>query len=110
MMLQGIYENNLKGSHIDIYSGYAKFVSPNAVQVGDQVLEGRNILIATGGHPLVPQIPGAELGITSDGFFELETQPKKVAIVGAGYIAVEMAGIFNALGSEVCSTNTEPFE
>jgi glutathione reductase (NADPH) len=57
-------------------------------------------MIATGGYPTIPDTPGKELGITSDGFFELEKQPRKVAIVGAGYIAVELAGIFNALGSD----------
>lgn len=58
------------------------------------------MLIATGGHPNIPKIPGAELGITSDGFFDLETRPAKVGVVGAGYIAVEMAGMFHHLGSE----------
>jgi glutathione reductase (NADPH) len=63
-------------------------------------IKAKKILVAVGGHPNVPHIPGAELGITSDGFFELEKQPKKVAVVGAGYIAVEMAGMFHALGTE----------
>ena len=62
--------------------------------------KAKNILIAVGGKPNIPDIPGAELGITSDGFFDLETQPKKVAVVGAGYIAIEMAGMFHALGTE----------
>lgn len=60
-----------------------------------------HITIATGGRPVIPDLPGAELGITSDGFFELETQPRRVAIVGSGYIAVELAGLFHALGSHV---------
>jgi glutathione reductase (NADPH) len=58
------------------------------------------IVIATGGYPVVPQIPGAELGITSDGFFQLPERPKRVALVGSGYVAVELAGVFSALGSE----------
>jgi len=91
----------LKGSKVDTFRGVASFVDSNTVQVGDQILHGKNILIATGGRPTLPQIPGVELGITSDGFFDLEQQPKKVAVVGAGYIAVELAGIFNALGSKV---------
>lgn len=67
-----------------------------------ETIRAKKILVATGGHPTPPpaSIPGAEYGINSDGFFELETLPKKVAIVGAGYIAVEFAGIFNALGTE----------
>ena len=60
-----------------------------------------HVVIATGGRPIVPPLPGAELGITSDGFFELTEQPRKVAIVGAGYIGVELAGVMRALGSEV---------
>lgn len=67
----------------------------------EQKIKAKKVLIAVGGHPTIPKsIPGSELGITSDGFFELKQQPKKVALVGAGYIAVEMAGMFHHLGSE----------
>lgn len=69
--------------------------------VNDVQYQAGHILIATGGYPIVPNLPGAELGITSDGFFELEEQPRRVAIVGAGYIATEFAGMLNQLGSEV---------
>jgi len=66
-----------------------------------ETVRAKNILLATGGYPTIPKdIPGAEYGIDSDGFFDLEKRPKKVALVGAGYIAVELAGMFNALGSE----------
>lgn len=65
-----------------------------------ETVRAGKILLATGGHPNIPPYPGAELGITSDGFFDLEKQPKRVALVGAGYIAVEMAGMFHHLGSE----------
>lgn len=65
-----------------------------------ETIRAKKILLATGGHPNIPNIPGAELGITSDGFFDLEKRPNKVALVGAGYIAVEMAGMFHHLGSE----------
>ena len=58
-------------------------------------------MIATGGQPTYPPVPGAELGITSDGFFELERLPRRVAVVGSGYVAVELAGVLRALGSEV---------
>lgn len=66
---------------------------------GGRELTGRHVIIATGGRPLFPAIPGARLGITSDGFFDLEGRPERVAIVGSGYIAIEFAGIFAALGS-----------
>jgi glutathione reductase (NADPH) len=69
--------------------------------VDGQQYTADHIVIATGGRPIVPPVPGAELGITSDGFFELTEQPRKVAIIGAGYIGVELAGVLRALGSEV---------
>ena len=59
------------------------------------------MVIATGGRPSVPDIPGAEHGITSDGFFELEERPQTVLVAGSGYVAVELAGVFNGLGSDV---------
>ena len=71
------------------------------VAVGQDVYSADHILIAVGGYPAWPSIPGAEHGISSDGFFELEALPKKAVVVGAGYIAVEMAGILKSLGSEV---------
>jgi glutathione reductase (NADPH) len=103
--LNGIYERNLGNDKVEYLHGTASFTSPNEVSVAlddgtTQSIKAKKILIATGGYPTIPNIPGAELGITSDGFFELETQPKKVAVVGAGYIAVELAGMFNALGTE----------
>jgi glutathione reductase (NADPH) len=105
--LNGIYERNLDKDKCDYLSGTASLVEPGKVSVkfldgsGTQTFSAKHICIAVGGHPNVPyNIPGHEFGITSDGFFELEKQPKRVAIVGAGYIAIEFAGIFNALGSE----------
>jgi glutathione reductase (NADPH) len=77
-------------------------VDARTVQVGDRRYTADHIVIATGGDPVVPDIPGAELGVTSDGFFELQQQPKHVAVIGAGYIAVELAGVLNSLGSDVC--------
>jgi glutathione reductase (NADPH) len=99
--LNGIYLNNLSKDGIEIINGTASFVDKNTIKVGDQTYQGTNILIAVGSKAWIPTIPGAQLGMTSDGFFELEYLPKKVAIAGAGYIAIELAGIFNALGSEV---------
>ncbi len=106
LKLNGIYQNNLRNDKAEYVHGNAIFLGNNEVEVtlddgSKEIVKGKHIVIATGGHPTVPtNIPGAELGITSDGFFELERQPKKVAIIGAGYIAVEFAGIFNALGTE----------
>jgi glutathione reductase (NADPH) len=102
--VQGInewYVTYLADSNIDLIRGNASFVDAHHIQVGDDVFEADRIVIATGGRPTVPDLPGAELGITSDGFFALQQQPKRVAVVGSGYIAVEIAGLLNTLGSEV---------
>ena len=88
-------------SGINRISGRARFISHNTVDVNDQSYTADHIVIATGGRPIVPQVPGAELGITSDGFFALEQQPKKAAVIGGGYIGVELSGVLQALGSEV---------
>jgi glutathione reductase (NADPH) len=99
--LNGIYASNLARKGIDWLRGSARFLGPHTVAVGEQRLEAPHVTIATGGRPALPDIPGAELGITSDGFFALPTRPARVAIVGSGYIAVELAGAFAGLGSEV---------
>jgi len=102
--IQGIndwYGNYLTDSNIDWLKGQAKFVDAHTLEVDGQQYTADHIVIAPGGQPVVPDIPGAEHGITSDGFFALTEQPKRVAIVGAGYIAVELAGLLNALGSDV---------
>lgn len=104
--LNGIYERNLNNDKVEFLHGLATFQDPHTVRVtlddkSEVDIKAKKILVAVGGHPNIPQgIQGAELGITSDGFFELRKQPKKVAVVGAGYIAIEMAGMFNALGTE----------
>lgn len=98
--LNGIYERNIGNAKIDLVEGVAMLVAKDTVQVDDKKFQGKNILVAVGGVPAMPPIPGIEHAIDSDGFFKLETQPKKVAVVGAGYIAVEIAGIFNTLKSE----------
>jgi len=100
--LNGIYERNVGNSKVDYIEGKAKFVGENQVQVdGGDIYSADKILVAVGGHPVMPEVPGAEHGISSDGFFDLEDLPKKVVVVGAGYIAVEMAGILKSLGSDV---------
>ena len=98
--LNGIYQRNLDNSKVEIIRGAARFVGEKRVEVGGSVYTADHILIAVGGRPLLPNIPGADLGITSDGFFELESRPGSVVVVGAGYIAVEMAQIFAGLGSD----------
>ena len=99
--LNGHYERNLLKNGVEIIRGNARFVGPNTVKVGADTFTAEHIVIAVGGRPVVPEVPGAGFGITSDGFFELQRQPKHVAVVGAGYIAVELAGLLRALGSEV---------
>ena len=84
---------------VEVHRGRARFVDARTIEVNGERLSADHIVIATGGRPSVPDIPGAELGITSDGFFELKSQPRRVAVVGAGYIAVELAGVLAALGS-----------
>ncbi|THV07833.1 glutathione reductase [Dendrothele bispora CBS 962.96] len=107
--LNGIYHSNWDKDGVELHQGWGKLTSANSVEVTlpdgktKYTLNADNICIATGGYPTIPSeedIPGANLGITSDGFFELEEQPRRVAVVGAGYIAVELAGVFNALGTE----------
>jgi glutathione reductase (NADPH) len=103
--LNGIYETNLKKSNVDVYRGRARFVDAHTVVVptetGEIELRAPHVTIAVGGRPWVPQLPGAELGITSDGFFELAERPRRVAILGSGYVAVELGGAFAALGAQV---------
>jgi glutathione reductase (NADPH) len=103
--LNGIYENNLNKDEIEHFRGRAKFVAKDEVEValhdgGVQRIKAKHILIATGGRPVLPDIPGKELCISSDGFFDLEKQPKSIATSGAGYIGVEMTGMLHALGTK----------
>ncbi len=94
------YDNVLGKNLVDVIRGFARFVDTHTVEVNGEIITADHILIATGGRPGHPSVPGAEYGIDSDGFFELDALPKRTAVVGAGYIAVELAGVVNALGSE----------
>ncbi|MFE8151563.1 glutathione-disulfide reductase [Brenneria goodwinii] len=94
------YNNVLGKNKVDVIHGFARFVDTHTVEVNGEKITADHILIATGGRPVRPDVPGAEYGIDSDGFFELNALPKRTAIVGAGYIAVEIAGVVNALGSQ----------
>lgn len=98
--IHGSYERGFDNNGVERVYEYARFVDPHTVEVAGERYTAPNILIATGGHALYPNIPGSEYGITSDGFFELDEVPKRTAVIGAGYIVVEVAGVLNALGSD----------
>ena len=108
--LNGIYEKLLVDAGVTVIDGFGVFDEERTIRVdavteggarGTRRLRGEHVLIATGGRSRMPPIPGAELGVDSDGFFALRTQPKRIVIAGGGYIGVELASIFRALGSEV---------
>lgn len=99
--LSGLYRKALTGAGAGILNGRAVLVDPHMIEIGGRRVTAGTILIATGGHPVRPHQPGAELGITSNEAFHLERLPKRVLVVGGGYIAVEFAGIFNGLGAKV---------
>jgi glutathione reductase (NADPH) len=99
--LEQIYKNMLKGSSVEIIEGRGVLVDPHTVEVAGRHYTADNILIATGGHPTVPDIPGIEHVISSNEALDLPQLPRRIVIVGGGYIAVEFAGIFRGFGSEV---------
>lgn len=99
--LNGVYGRLLDGAGVERLEGTATITGPHTVCVGDRTFTARYILVATGGWPFIPDVPGRELAITSNDVFYLERFPSRVLIVGGGYIAVEFSGIFNGLGSEV---------
>jgi glutathione reductase (NADPH) len=101
LRLNGIYERNLAAKGVTYVRGAARFIDKGTVEVDGERMTARHIVIATGGRPTVPALPGADQGITSDGFFALEQRPRRVAVVGSGYVACELAGAFHELGSEV---------
>jgi len=101
LRLNGIYERNLAAKGVTYVRGVARFIDAHSVEVGGQCLSAKHFVIATGGKACVPALPGADVGITSDGFFDLATRPRRVAVIGSGYIACELAGAFHELGSEV---------
>jgi len=99
--LNGIYARNLEAKGVVHVHGAARFIDAHTVEVNGKRLTAPHVVIATGGVPTVPDLPGAGLGITSDGFFSLAQRPQRVAVVGSGYIATELAGSFHELGSQV---------
>ncbi|CAG79681.1 glutathione reductase [Yarrowia lipolytica] len=108
--LNGIYERNLQKEGVEYVFGWATLYKQEGQEFplvhvksddgNTKLYSAKKIMIATGGKPRLPDVPGAEYGIDSDGFFALETQPKRVAVVGGGYIGVELAGVFHGLNSE----------
>jgi len=101
LRLNGIYARNLDKRGVTLIRGRAHFTGPHELRVGGESLVAERIVIATGGRPSRPRLPGEELGIDSDGFFALEALPARTLIAGSGYIAVELAGVLAALGSQV---------
>ncbi|XWS36372.1 hypothetical protein CRYUN_Cryun20dG0079500 [Craigia yunnanensis] len=99
--LTGIYKNVLSNAGVTLIEGRGKIVDPHTVDVDGKLYTARHILISVGGRPFIPEIPGSEYAIDSDAALDLPSKPEKVAIVGGGYIALEFAGIFNGLKSEV---------
>ncbi|MBY0399226.1 glutathione-disulfide reductase [Myxococcota bacterium] len=106
--LNGIYAGLLRDAGVRHIEGRARIVGPHAVEVAGERFTAENILVATGGWPTRPDIPGAELGVTSNELFYLESLPRRALIVGGGYIAVEFAGIFHGLGVDVTQVHRGP--
>lgn len=99
--INSYWDSYVANSGIDRVPGYARFTDATTVEVGGKYYSAPHIVVATGGQPIVPNLPGASLGITSDGFFQLNRQPGKVAVIGGGYIGVELSGMLRAFGSNV---------
>lgn len=99
--INAAYEKYLGKNNVQILSGRARLHDANTVEVDNKLISAERIVLAPGGYARVPDIPGKELAMTSDGFFELKQQPDKVLVLGAGYIAVELAGMLHAMGSNV---------
>ncbi|SEF33808.1 glutathione-disulfide reductase [Variovorax sp. NFACC27] len=99
--LNGIYASLLKNAGVTLVTGWAQLVGPHTVEIGGKRHTARHLLVATGGTPFVPDIQGREHVVTSDAMFDLDPFPKRLLVVGGGYIACEFASIFNGLGSKV---------
>ena len=99
--IRASYDSVLSKNNIDVIHGFAKFIDKKTIEVNGEKITADHILIATGTQASLPDIEGVEFGIDSNGFFELQDLPKRTAIIGSGYIAVELAGVLNSLGSNV---------
>src|SRR5262249_10844043 len=108
LRLNSVYEQLLRSAGVEIFPERARVVGPQAVQIAGRTLRAERILVATGGWPHIPPIPGREYAITSNEAFHLEQLPPRATIVGGGYIAVEFAGIFHGLGVETTLVHRGP--
>ncbi len=99
--INNAYANYLGKNNVNIVHGYARLSDTNTVEVDGKRYTAERIVLAPGGHARVPDIPGKELAVTSDGFFHFQSQPQRVLVLGAGYIAVELAGMLQAMGTDV---------
>ena len=99
--LNGVYRSLLEGAGVHLIQGWAQLTDAHSVQVGEKQCTAQHVLVATGGMPFVPDIAGREHGIVSDAMFDLDPFPKRLLVVGGGYIACEFASIFNGLGAQV---------
>ena len=106
--IHGFYDTLLSKNKITHIKGKASFVDDHTLLVNGEQYTAKHMVIATGGYPIIPDVEGKEYGISSDGFFELKTQPKKALVVGAGYIAVELAGVLHALGTDTSLAIRKP--
>jgi len=100
--LEAIYHENLRKAGVQLFGSRATIADPHRISLANGAeYSARHILVATGGAPYVPDLPGAELGVTSNEMFKLERRPERIMIIGGGYIACEFAGIMNGLGTHV---------
>ena len=99
--LNGVYRGLLEGAGVKLIQGWAQLADRHTVQIGERQHTARHVLVATGGMPFVPEVAGRELAVVSDDMFDLDPFPKRLLVVGGGYIACEFASIFNGLGSKV---------
>ena len=106
--LNGVYARLLASAGVELVAGRARLADPHTVTVGDRRFTAANLLVATGGAPWVPEVPWRDLLLTSDGMFDLPTVPRRLLVVGGGYIACEFASIFHGLGAEVMLVHRGP--
>jgi glutathione reductase (NADPH) len=99
--LSAIYVGRLQEAGVRVFTGRAELIDPHTVAVAGERLRATHLVVATGSHPLRPDVPGVELGITSDEALDLPALPRRLTVVGGGYIGIELAGVFRTLGSEV---------
>jgi glutathione reductase (NADPH) len=107
--LSGLYRTMLESAQVTVFDAHARFLNPHTLDVGGQIVTAETIVIATGGHAVRPELEGGALGHLSDDVFTLERMPRRVLILGGGYIAVEFAGVFAGLGAEVDLVYRQPF-